>query len=106
MLALLDPAIVLRADFGVKHPDRSVVIRGTSGVAQTAIMGATLAGAHVVPVLVNGAAGAIIMVGARPFAVMGLIVADGRILEIDALADPSRVRKIAAPVLDVPDRER
>jgi RNA polymerase sigma factor (sigma-70 family) len=106
LLALLDPEIVLRADFGAKHPDRSVVIRDASEVARSAIMGGALAGAHVVPVLVNGAAGAVIVVGGRPFAVMGFIVAEGRILEIDAMADPHRVRRIAAPVLGVSDQER
>jgi RNA polymerase sigma-70 factor (ECF subfamily) len=106
LLALLDPQIVLRADFGAKHPDRSVVIRDASEVARSAIMGGALAGAHVVPVLVNGAAGAVIVVGGRPFSVMGFIVAEGRILEIDAMADPQRVRRIAAPVLGVSDQER
>ena len=106
LLALLDPEIVLRADFGAKHPDRSVVIRDASEVARSAIMGGALAGAHVVPVLVNGAAGAVIVVGGRPFAVMGFIVAEGRILEIDAIADPHRVRRIAAPVLGASELER
>jgi RNA polymerase sigma-70 factor (ECF subfamily) len=99
LLALLDPEIVLRADFGAKHPARSVVIRGASEVARSAIVGATIAGAVVVPVLVNGAAGAVIVVGGRPFAVMGFIVAEGRIFEMDVIADPRRVRGIAAPVL-------
>jgi RNA polymerase sigma-70 factor (ECF subfamily) len=88
LLALLDPDIVLRGDFGAKHLDRSVVIRGASGVARSAITGAALAGARVVPVLVNGAGGAIIVSGGRPFAVICFIVAEGRILEIDAIADP------------------
>jgi hypothetical protein len=61
--------------------------------------GASLAGARVIPVLINGAAGAVITIGGRPFTVMGFIVARGRIVEIDAIADPQRVRKIAAPVL-------
>jgi RNA polymerase sigma-70 factor, ECF subfamily len=106
LLALLDPEIVLRADFGAKHPDRSVVIRGASEVARSALAGAALVGARVVPVLVNGAAGAVIVVGGRAFVVMGFIVAEGRILEIDAIADPVRVRKITAPVLGSSDPER
>ena len=40
------------------------------------------------------------MVGERPFVVMGFIVADGRIFEIDAIAEPRRVLRIAAPVLE------
>jgi hypothetical protein len=49
--------------------------------------------------LVNGAAGVVVTIGGRPFAVMGFIVADGKILEIDAIADPERVRRTAAAVL-------
>src|SRR5919202_5284138 len=98
LLAVLDPEVVLRADFGPKHPGRSAVLRGATVVAQSALTGAALASAHVLPVLVNGAAGAVILVGERPFAVMGFIVAGGRISEIDAIADPQRVRRIAAPV--------
>jgi RNA polymerase sigma factor (sigma-70 family) len=99
LVALLDPEIVLRADFGAKHPDRSAVIRGASEVARSAILGGALAGASVVPVLVNGTAGAVIVVGGRPFAVMGFIAAGGRILEIDAIADPHRVTRVAAAAL-------
>lgn len=104
LLALLDPNVVLRADFGSKHPARSVVIRGSANVAQQAFMGAGLTGARLIPALVNGVAGAIVTVGGRPFAVMGFIVAEGRILEIDAIADPLRIRRIAAPVLGALDR--
>ncbi len=43
LLALLDPEIVLRADFGAKHRDRSVVVRGASEVARSAIMGGAVA---------------------------------------------------------------
>ncbi|HXI95258.1 MAG TPA: sigma factor-like helix-turn-helix DNA-binding protein, partial [Candidatus Acidoferrum sp.] len=106
LLALLDPEIVLRADFGAKHADRSVVVRGAPEVARSAIVGGKLAGAVVIPVLVNGAAGAVIVISGRPFAVMGFIVAEGRIVEMDVIADPQRVRGIAAPVLDADQDQR
>ena len=51
------------------------------------------------PALVNGAAGVVVTVRGRPLAVMGFTVADGRIVEIDAIADPDRVARIAAAVL-------
>ena len=35
----------------------------------------------------------------RPITVMGFTVAEGKIVEIDAIADPERVRRIAAAVL-------
>jgi RNA polymerase sigma-70 factor (ECF subfamily) len=40
-----------------------------------------------------------VTVGGRPFAVLGFTVTDGRIAEIDAIADPDRVRLLAAAVL-------
>jgi hypothetical protein len=38
--------------------------------------------------------------GGRPFAVMGFTVIEARIVEIDVIADPDRVRRIAASVLN------
>ncbi len=98
LVALLDPDVVLRADFGPRRPAASRVIRGAAAVAGQALRGA-MPGALVRPALVNGAAGAVIMMGGRPFAVMGFIVAEGKIVEVDAIADPERVRRIAAAVL-------
>jgi len=97
IVAVLDPNVVLRADFGGKRPGASRVIRGVAAVAQHA---RPLPGARIHPVLVNGAPGVIITVRGRPFAIMGFTVAGGRIVEIDAIADPERVHGIAAAVLN------
>lgn len=43
----------------------------------------------------NGAAGVVVTARGRPIAVMGFTVAEGRIVEIDAIAEPERVRKVA-----------
>jgi RNA polymerase sigma factor (sigma-70 family) len=94
LVALLDPDVVLRADYGAGRPP--VVIRGAAAVARQA---RGVPGALVRPALVNGAAGAVITVRGRPFAVMGFTVSEGKIVEIDAIADPERVRRIAAAVL-------
>ena len=96
LVALLDPDVVLRADWGARRPAASVVIRGATAVAGQA---RAIPGALVRPVLVNGAAGAVITVGGRPFAVMGFTIAAGKIVAIDAIADPERVRRLAAAVL-------
>ena len=98
LVALLDPDVVLRADFGARRPAASRVVRSAAAVARQAVLGA-LPGADLHPALVNGAAGAVVTVGGRPFAVLGFTVAEGRILEIDAIADPDRVRRVAAAVL-------
>jgi RNA polymerase sigma-70 factor (ECF subfamily) len=98
LVALLDPDVVLRSDFGAGRPAASMVIRGAEAVARQALM-AALPAAHLHPALVNGAAGVVVTVGGRPFAVMGFTVAEGKIVEIDAIGDPERVRRIAAAVL-------
>jgi RNA polymerase sigma factor (sigma-70 family) len=98
LVALLDPDVVLRADRGARRPAASRVIRGATAVANQALMFAVPA-AELHPTLVNGAAGVVVMVGGRPFAVMGFTVSGGRIVEIDAIADAERVRRIAAAVL-------
>jgi len=51
------------------------------------------------PALVNGAAGVIVTMRGRPVTVVGFTVAGGRIVEIDAIADAERVRRITAAAL-------
>jgi len=77
------------------------VIRGAAAVASQA---RAIPRAVVRPALVNGTAGAVITIGGRPFAVMSFTVVEGKIVAIDAIADPERVRRIAAAVLG--DEER
>jgi RNA polymerase sigma factor (sigma-70 family) len=96
LVGVLDPAVVLRADFGARRPGASRVIRGVAAVAENA---RPLPGSQLHPVLVNGTPGVVVTVRGRPFAIMGFIVAGGRIVEIDAIADPERVRRVAADVL-------
>jgi RNA polymerase sigma-70 factor (ECF subfamily) len=96
LVALLDPDVVLRADFGARRAGASKVFHGAAAVARQA---RAIPTAVVRPALVNGVAGVVITVGGRPFAVMGFIVAEGKIVEIDAIADPERVTQLAAAVL-------
>jgi RNA polymerase sigma factor (sigma-70 family) len=91
LVAVLHPDVVLRADFGPGRPGTRVV----RGVREVAEMARPVRGSVVQPALVNGAAGALITVNGRPFAVMGFTVVDGRIVEIDAVADPARVERLA-----------
>jgi RNA polymerase sigma factor (sigma-70 family) len=98
LVALLDPNVVLRSDYGGRRPAAPKVIHGAAAVARQALIGA-LPGAELHPALVNGTAGMVITVHGRPFAVMGFTVTEGKIIEIDAIADPERVGRIAAAVL-------
>jgi RNA polymerase sigma factor (sigma-70 family) len=98
LVAVLHPDVVLRADFGPKRPGTSTTIRGAAAVARQARLGASPA-AELHPALVNGAAGVVITMRGRPYAVMAFTVTEARIVEIDVVADPERVRRVAAPVL-------
>lgn len=100
LMRVLHPDVILRADYGPRHPGRSLPIRGAQAVAEAALTGAGLAGTTLIPVLVNGTAGAIVLARGRPFALMGFIVAGAVVVEIDAIADPARVARLAAPVLN------
>ena len=46
------------------------------------------------PAIVNGAAGAIVGVRGRPFAVVGFTVVGGRITQIDIVGDPDKLPQI------------
>jgi RNA polymerase sigma factor (sigma-70 family) len=98
LVALLDPDVVLRSDGGTARPDVSVVLRGAAAVASRTL---TIAhpGAPKRSVLVNGAAGVVVTVRGQPVAIMGFTVASGKIMEIDAIADPDRLALIDPAVL-------
>jgi hypothetical protein len=51
------------------------------------------------PVLVNGAAGVVVIVGGQLFAMMGFTVSGGKVTEIDAIVDPGRLRHFDLSVL-------
>jgi RNA polymerase sigma factor (sigma-70 family) len=102
LVALLDPDVVLEIDAGPRLPAASMVIHGAAAVAKQAQRGLARLmrpGFHLRPALVNGAAGVIVMVDGQPSTVIGFTVAGGKIVQIDAIADPVRVRGIVAAVL-------
>jgi RNA polymerase sigma factor (sigma-70 family) len=99
LLAVLDPEVVLRVDRGALRPDAPREVRGARDVLELARGGAGLA-RFARPALVNGAAGLVLAPGGRAVAVAGITVADGRIVEIDILADRSRVSQLNLTMLD------
>ena len=96
LVAVLDPDVVLRADRG-PGPGALTAIRGAQTVAKQALTfsGRTAPGLIVRPALVNGTAGIVSWrPDGQPFSVMGFMVARGKIVEIDVLADPERLRRL------------
>jgi len=93
LVAVLHPEIVLRSDGGEARPTANHVIRGAAEVAGRALTFAHLS-PHVRPVLVNGVAGVLVAPEGKPFSVMAFTVAGGRVVAIDALADPERLARL------------
>ncbi|GAA4689133.1 RNA polymerase sigma factor SigJ [Pseudonocardia yuanmonensis] len=86
LVAVLDPDVVLRADTGMGLRE----VRGARVVAgQAAAYRSADQVRH--PVLVNGAPGVLGTIDGRPVALLAFTVVDGRITEIDILADPDRL---------------
>jgi RNA polymerase sigma factor (sigma-70 family) len=91
LVAVLHPDVVLRADFG--PPRGSVEVRGVEAALERARSYARLAlTAHLV--LVNGAPGVVTMRDGRAFSLGAVTVREGRIGEIDFLADPERLARL------------
>jgi RNA polymerase sigma-70 factor (ECF subfamily) len=96
LVAVLDPDVVLRADFGPRAPAREV--RGAEAVASQAEFYSRL-GLDLHPALINGAVGVVAFRNGKPFSVGGITVREERIVEIDFLADPDRLSQLDLTVL-------
>ena len=51
------------------------------------------------PALVDGAVGLVVAIGGRLRIVLGLTITEGKIVEIEAVADPARLRQLNLTVL-------
>jgi hypothetical protein len=87
---VLDSGVVLRADRAAANAGVSREVRGAAAVADTFSGRARAAR----PALVNGAVGAVWAPGGRPRVVFGFTIRRGKIVEIDILADPARLRQV------------
>ena len=93
LLEVLDPDVELRIDGGTLRAGASLALRGADAVAEHT---STYSKLHpfVVPTLVNGAAGAVVAPHGRIVSVMAFTVANGQIVQIDALVDPERLVRL------------
>jgi len=98
LVALLDPDVVLRADAGAAA-GLSREVRGAEAVASRATMFSRL-DLVMHPALVNGAAGVVASRDGKPFSVMACAFRDGKISEVDILADPARLEELDLTVLE------
>ncbi len=99
LVALLDPDVVLRADRAAGPTRTPIVIRGAHAVAKGAFAASERA-RFTQPALVNGAVGLVMAPRGRLFLVLGFTITDGKITEIDVIADPDRLRQLDLAVLE------
>jgi RNA polymerase sigma-70 factor, ECF subfamily len=96
LLAVLDPDVVLRADRAVVPAGMPTEARGAAAVAKRAMVGRVR---FAQPALVNGAVGIVVAPRGRQLLVLAFRIAGGRIVEIDVVADPERLRQLDLAVL-------
>jgi RNA polymerase sigma factor (sigma-70 family) len=93
LVAVLDPDIVLRADGGALA-GATRVVRGARAVAEQAGTFSRIGLSNEL-VLVNGQLGFVSRrTDGRVFSVIGFTIAEGRILEMNILADPERLARL------------
>jgi RNA polymerase sigma-70 factor (ECF subfamily) len=95
LLAVLDPDVVFRADAGRISPLARPPITGAAAVAKQVLSRGSRFAPQARPAVINGAAGVIVGPERKPFAVVGFTVAGGRIVAIDLITDPDKLRSLA-----------
>src|SRR3989442_2418446 len=95
LLAVLDPDVVLRPDAGKISPLARPPVTGAAAVARQVLSRGSRFAPQARPALVNGTAGLIVGPDRSPFAVVGFTVARGRIVAIDLITDPDKLRGLS-----------
>jgi RNA polymerase sigma-70 factor (ECF subfamily) len=94
LVAMLDPDVVLRADGGADERLTQLVF-GAEAVASQAMRFQGIA-RFAEPVLINGMPGLLAAPHGQPFALMSFAIRNQRIVEMDVIADPDRLRRLLA----------
>jgi RNA polymerase sigma-70 factor, ECF subfamily len=91
LVAVLDPDVELRADGG--FTGLSQHLRGAETVASQALLWSRV-DLTMRRALINGAAGMVSFLHGRPFSIAAITIKNGKIVEIDFLADPERIAQL------------
>ena len=96
LLAVLDPEVILRADESAVYPGAPREMRGAAAVARRAFKGAR--GAEMA--VVNGAVGVVVAPLGRLLMVVRFTITREKIVEIEVIADPTRLRQLEIELAD------
>jgi RNA polymerase sigma-70 factor (ECF subfamily) len=92
LLEVLDPDVVLRVDGG-RGAERAPVT-GAEAVAEAILARGARFAPFARPATVNGNAGIVVVPHERPISVVSFAIAEGRIVEIDVVADPAKLERV------------
>lgn len=95
LLEVLDPDVVFRLDAGPSHPLARPPITGAEAVAHEVLARGSRFAPQGRPAIVNGAAGVVVGPRGRPFAIAGFTVRNGKIVAMDLVIDPEKLRRSA-----------
>lgn len=98
LVAVLDSDVILRADAAAVPAGKPAVLRGADAVARGAVASADRAG-HSQLALVDGTVGIVFAPCGRLQVVLALTSRARRIVAIDVIADPDRLRRLELAVL-------
>ena len=95
LLEVLDPQVVFRMDSGDASRRAQRPITGAAAVARQVLTRGARFAPLGRPAIVNGAAGVVVGRAGRAIAVVGFTVAHDRIVAIDVITDPDKLRGLA-----------
>ena len=95
LLEVLDPQVVFRMDSGDASRRAQGPITGAAAVARQVLTRGARFAPLGRPAIVNGAAGVVVGRVGQPIAVVGFTVAHDRIVAIDVITDPDKLRGLA-----------
>jgi RNA polymerase sigma-70 factor (ECF subfamily) len=99
LVAVLDPDVVVRADQGAVPAGASRIVRGAEAVARQALGYARL-DLLTQPAIINGVAGSVTTRDGKIFSVGAFTIRGGKVVALDILADPARLKDLDLTVLD------
>lgn len=96
LLPLLDPSVVFRADGGGRVRAAPQPVAGAERVARVLLASLRwYPEATARSVALNGGLGALVMAGGQVIAAIGVTTAEGRITEIDVVANPDKLSRLS-----------
>jgi RNA polymerase sigma-70 factor (ECF subfamily) len=94
LLEVLDPDVTFRSDRGTDMRPGATEISGAREVAEVVLARGTPFAPFARPAVVDGQAGAVVVVGGRLRSVVKFTVANGRVVAMDLTIDPDRLSRL------------